>query len=149
MNIPSSRDRVPVHTSRDVNERIRRKTERNIRLYSTADRETIEERLKELDREWDIERIIETNSSTVMLAGIILGATVNKKFFILPAVIAAFLLQHAVQGWCPPMPLLRRLGFRTAQEIDYERYSLKAFRGDFSGVDSRSIPRKVLEAVEA
>jgi hypothetical protein len=46
-----------------------------------------------------------------------------------------FLLQHAVQGWCPPLPLLRRLGVRTADEINEERYALKALRGDFVDAD--------------
>ena len=31
----------------------------------------------------------------------------------------------------PPVPILRRLGVRTAREIDIERYALKALRGDF------------------
>jgi hypothetical protein len=56
---------------------------------------------------------------------------VDKKWFIFPAVVAGFLLQHAVQGWCPPMPVFRRLGFRTQSEIDSERYALKTLRGDF------------------
>ena len=29
------------------------------------------------------------------------------------------------------MPILRRLGYRTAREIDEERVALKALRGDF------------------
>ena len=28
------------------------------------------------------------------------------------------------------------MGFRTATEIDYERYALKALRGDFAGLAS-------------
>jgi hypothetical protein len=56
---------------------------------------------------------------------------VDRKFLYLPAVVAGFLLQHAVQGWCPPVPLFRRMGFRTQSEIDHERYALKALRGDF------------------
>jgi hypothetical protein len=48
--------------------------------------------------------------------------------------VTAFLFQHAVQGWCPPLPILRRLGFRTASEIDTERYALKALRGDFGSI---------------
>ena len=55
----------------------------------------------------------------------------DRRFFALPAVVAGFLLQQAVQGRCPPVPLFRRLGFRTASEIDHERYALKALRGDF------------------
>jgi hypothetical protein len=41
---------------------------------------------------------------------------------------------HGTQGWYPMLPLFRRLGGRTRQEIDRERYAVKALRGDFSGV---------------
>jgi hypothetical protein len=37
---------------------------------------------------------------------------------------APFLLQHGLQGWCPPLPVLRRLGVRTQREIDAEKYAL-------------------------
>ena len=53
---------------------------------------------------------------------------------LLPGVVGGFLLQHALSGWCPPVTLLRRLGFRTAGEIHREKYALKALRGDFAGV---------------
>ena len=43
-------------------------------------------------------------------------------------------MQHALQGWCPPIELFRRLGVRTAGEIARERYALKALRGDFAAV---------------
>ena len=49
----------------------------------------------------------------------------------LPALVTAFLFQHAIQGWCPPLPILRRMGYRTMREIDIERTALKALRGDF------------------
>ena len=45
---------------------------------------------------------------------------------------------HGLQGWCPPVPFLRRMGFRTASEIDYERYALKALRGDFKDVTANN-----------
>lgn len=54
----------------------------------------------------------------------------------LPALVAGFLLQHSVQGWCPPISLFRRLGVRTATEIDEERYALRALRGDFRDVSA-------------
>jgi len=53
-------------------------------------------------------------------------------------VVAAFLFQHAVQGWCPPIPVLRRLGVRTSREIELERIALKALRGDFDHVNDAS-----------
>lgn len=62
-----------------------------------------------------------------------------------PAAVAGFLLQHAIQGWCPPVPVLRRLGFRTQREIDDERAVLKARRGDFEQV--RDMPsRRAIES---
>jgi hypothetical protein len=33
-----------------------------------------------------------------------------------------------------PVPVFRRLAFRTASEIDQERYALKAVRGDFDNL---------------
>ena len=46
--------------------------------------------------------------------------------------IGGFLLQHAVQGWCPPLPFFRANGVRTQSEIDEEKFALKALRGDFA-----------------
>jgi len=83
------------------------------------------DRIGEVDREWDIERVLEVNASSLALTGLVLGATVDKKWLTLPAVVLPFLLQHALQGWCPPLPLLRRLGLRTQGEIDREKYALK------------------------
>jgi hypothetical protein len=55
-------------------------------------------------------------------------------------------LQHAVQGWCPPIPVLRRFGFRTADEINRERYALKALRGDFDGISDKKTPTTTANA---
>jgi len=63
---------------------------------------------------------------------------VNKKFFAIPCVVLPFLFQHAVRGWCPPVPILRRKGVRTRREIDAEKYALKALRGDFSGIQANN-----------
>jgi hypothetical protein len=60
----------------------------------------------------------------------VLGLTVNRKWLYLSGTVLSFLLMHAVQGWCPPVPLLRKLGVRTQREIDAELYALKMLRGD-------------------
>lgn len=134
--IPSTVDRVPQHTAEHVNEEIRRQTEERVAQCAAAGQSAIERRLAELDHEWDVERTLEANAATVSLIGLTLGATVDRKWFIFPAVVSGFLLQHAVQGWCPPLPLFRRLGFRTQSEIDYERYALKSLRGDFRNLSA-------------
>ena len=129
--LPASSMRVIEHTAPEVNEEIRRKTENNIASYTEAGDIAISRRLEQLDQEWDIERTLEANAATLSLLGLFLGATVNRKWFILPAVVTGFLLQHALQGWCPPVPVFRRRGVRTRTEIDHEKYALKALRGDF------------------
>jgi hypothetical protein len=117
-------NRVAMHTSPQTNARIHGETERNIAYYSSLGRQAIERRLTELDREWDIERALEANAASATLFGFIMGTLWNRKWFILPGVVGGFLLQHAIDGWCPPLPIMRRLGFRTAQEIEYERHAL-------------------------
>ena len=126
MHLPSTADRVPRHTARDVNERIRRRAEQNIASYRDAAPAEVARRLEELDCEWDIERAIEANAAVLALLGLLLGAFVNAWFLLLPAAVGIFLLQHALQGWCPPVPILRRLGFRTSREIFEERLALLA-----------------------
>jgi len=132
--IPTTVARVPEHTAGHVNQDIRRRTLQSIARTAAAGPEAIDRRLEELDREWDVERTLEANAATVALVGLGLGTFVDRRFYLLPAAVAGFLFQHAVQGWCPPMPVFRRLGVRTASEIDEERYALKALRGDFRGV---------------
>ena len=124
--LPATFDRVPRSTAPEVNRRIRRQTLANLARYRNAGPEAIARRLDELDHEWDIERAIEANAAGIALAGLALGAFVDRRFLLLPAAVGLFLLQHALQGWCPPVPVLRRLGFRTAREIFEERLVLKS-----------------------
>ena len=147
--IPSTVERVPNQTAEHVNERIRRQTEESVARCAAAGRDAIDRRLAELDQEWDIERTLEANAATASLIGLTLGATVDRKWFIFPAVVAGFLLQHAVQGWCPPLPIFRRYGVRTQTEIDYERYALKSLRGDFRGLPANGEARNSATAERA
>lgn len=145
--LPATTMRVPLNTNPCVNDQIRRKTEENIRFYGAQGPEAIDRRLRELDREWDTERCLETMAPTFSLIGLGLGATVNRKWFLLPLIVQTFFLQHALQGWCPPLPVLRRLGIRTAAEIAHERYALKALRGDFSAATAGQTPEAAAAAV--
>ena len=131
-------NRVSSNTAEDVNLEIAKETNESVR-YFAANPTGIDRRLRELDEEWDIERLLEANASALTVAGVTLGVTVDKRWFVLPALVGAFLFQHAIQGWCPPIPILRRRGYRTAREIEIERIALKALRGDFAGIDGRDI----------
>jgi hypothetical protein len=132
--------RVAEHTSGGANERIRRETEARVAAYAEAGPDRLDERLRELDEEWDIERALETNGSTLLLAGLALGVFANRRWLAVPALVGGFCLQHALQGWCPPIEVFRRLGIRTAREIEEERTALKALRGDFAGLPTGQAP---------
>ena len=117
-------DRVRRNTPDGINRSIDRQTSRNIEHYRIAGQNEISRRLRELEREWDIERMLELSASTMALAGLILGVTKDRRWLAVPGVVFSFLLQHSVQGWCPPLPIFRALGFRTRQEIDHEKHAL-------------------------
>ena len=119
--------RVEQNTLAAINRANQREIDRRLQYYAGRPRE-VPARLAELHREWDIERAIEANAAAVALGGLALGIFVDRRFLALPVGVAAFLLQHAIQGWCPPVPVLRRLGFRTQTEIEYERCALKSLR---------------------
>ncbi len=137
--IPTTVERVPLNTSAEVNDAILCQMRRNLEEYHAAGPQAVSTRLQQLDAEWDIERTLEANAASVALIGLGLGAFVDRRYFVLPAVVAGFLLQHALQGWCPPLPIFRRLGFRTQPEIEQERYALKAMRGDFRSVQNGEV----------
>lgn len=130
--ITSTAERITRNTGSKINERIREKTLTKIAESADGGTDAINNRLKQLDREWDVERCLETGASTLILVSALLGYKANRKWFFLSAGVAGFLFQHALQGWCPPLPIFRRLGVRTADEINKERFTLKALRGDFT-----------------
>ena len=124
-------DRVRAHSRDPLNERIDAGTQLCLEQHASGDREAIGRHLESLEREWDIERYLQANAGVVSLAGVVLGATVSRRFLVLPAMVFGFFFQHATQGWCPPLPLFRGMGVRTRREINREKYALKALRGDF------------------
>jgi hypothetical protein len=143
--LPATANRVPENTAEHVNERIRRQTEENVRRYASAGPEAIERRLRELDEEWDIERTLEANAGAIAATGAALALFVDRRFALIPLVVGSFLFQHALQGWCPPLPAFRRMGVRTQTEIEEERNALKALRGDYVGPPARD-PEAALRA---
>lgn len=150
--LPSTIERVPLNTADEINQQIHRQTEANVARCASEGGAAIAQRLEELDQEWDIERCLETMAPSFTLFGLGMGLLVDRRWLLLPMVIQAFFLQHALQGWCPPIPLLRRIGVRTAGEIDAERNALKALRGDYKNIRGRARDenraRRALEAAE-
>lgn len=148
-------DRVRRLTSPEILERLERELERNVRFYSGRSEAEIAHRIAELEKEWSIERYLNTHASALALTGAVLGLTVSRKWLLLSAAVGGFLLKHAVSGWCPPVPLLRRLGIKTRSELDREKFTLKAIRGDFKNINlperaaKNRAPDQAIEAVSA
>jgi hypothetical protein len=136
--------RVPLNTANEVNERVRRETERRIAFYA-AHPELIDGRLAELDREWDVERLIEVEAPTMTITGLLLGVLVNRKWLVIPLFAQCMVFLHSVQGWYPLLPVFRRMGIRTEREIAIERYALKTLRGDFADA-GQDRPEQALQA---
>lgn len=132
MKLPSTAYRVEKNTcpraTRDMHDQTLARMERALREGR------LDQAIARLQKEWDTERVLETNAACLLLASVGLGALLNRRWLWLAGGVAAFLLQHALQGWCPPLPVIRALGVRTAGEIGAERMAMKALRGDFAHI---------------
>ena len=135
---------APVEETRRTRERIEASL-----LFYIANPPLISDRLRELDREWSIERLLEANAAAVAGAGTLLSLFRGKHWLLLPAGATGLLMQHAVQGSCAPLKLFRQMGFRSAEEIDEERYALKILRGDFDPVKEIDVDDMVAQVERA
>ena len=146
----TSAERVSANTCEASNERIFGDMQRRIEFYAQHP-EFINLRLEELDREWDIERVIETHSPAMAMLGIVMSVFGGRKWLLLSIFAETMVMTHALQGYCPSLPVLRRAGFRTQREMAEERYALRALRGDFdSAADtSQGLGERATAAVSA
>ena len=106
----------------------------NRKKYAERSHLEIAQRITELDKEWDIERVLDLHMSLLALCGITISLLFNIYSIIMPILLLLFFIWHAFQGWCPPIPILGHFRIRTRPEIDREKYALKAIRGDFEGL---------------
>jgi len=96
-----------------------------------GNRRRIEQRLRELDEEWDLESVLEANASLVASLGTVVGAVVNRRLPSVPMSWSAALVRLAASR-LPLAPVLRRMGLRTSREIEIERVALRLLRGDLA-----------------
>lgn len=144
MTIPPTADRVESATAKTQNAAIYEgavhRLTQIIANSSEKRSSAIENRLDELSREWDMERLLEFNASTLLIISGFLAYFHCIHWLILTLAVACFLWQHAVQGWCPPVPIFRSIfRVRTAAEIFSEKTALKLLRGDFQAVSQASM----------
>lgn len=144
--IPPNNKRVEMHTSNKINKRIAQRTEENIKEFKNASYDSLTNRVKQLDREWDTERVLEANAAIIILVSSIIGFFTSPYWYILTGFISFFLFVHAILGWCPPLPLIRRIGIRTQEEIQIEKMTIKFMRGDFNNIGEE--PLKVMNEIK-
>lgn len=140
------KDRVRENTPEETNMKIDQRAVNRIYKYRNLTENEKADKLKKLGREWDIERTLEVNGSSLIMTGLMLGTLVNRKWLFLPLLVSGFILQFGVTGWCPPVSLFRKLGLRTRQEIDEEIYALKTVNGDFDNISASSGPIEILSS---
>ncbi len=148
-------DRVRRYTSPEMLRKIDEQIENNVAYYASQPDEVIEDRIRELQEEWSINRYLQANVAGIGLLGAVLGFAVSKKWAVLTIGAFGFFLFHGLRGWDPRIRALRCMGARTRSEIDRELYALKAARGDFKSVPAEKpeqtpLPiRKIMQAVNA
>ncbi|MFO8053671.1 MAG: hypothetical protein R6U19_00720 [Bacteroidales bacterium] len=129
-------DRIRQNTIEMVNQRIDQSINNNIRYYGSQTKEIISKRIKELDMLWDIDRIVQAGATGTSFTTLLMGAIGSKNWWFLTATSLSFLGIYSVHGWAPSVCVLRSLGIRTRQEIEREKYALKALRGDFDEIST-------------
>ena len=131
--LPLNSQRVLLRTDPKINADIRNQTLRTLNIFKKCEEAEITERIQTLAGEWDTERVMEVNASILILLSSYLGIRSSRLWFLLTGTVAVFILQHALQGWCPAIPFVRKWGIRTMEEIYAEKTALKIMRGDFTG----------------
>lgn len=128
--------RVRRNTSEEKNLEVDEMTFENIKRFANKSNDEISRRIKQLDDEWDVERVLGLNMSGLAISGLVLAGLVNRRWLALPAVVLGFFAQHSIKGWCPPLTVLRSMNIRTRNEIAQEKHALKALRGDYDNITS-------------
>lgn len=118
-------DKVRQMTPRSVNEKIDRQMLQRVEEISAQGPEAIKDRLQELEKEWDLDKVLMLNFSVLVFAQL-LAARKDKRWLWGPIIQTPFMAMHAILGWCPPSLWFRPMGFRTDKEIQSEREELMA-----------------------
>jgi len=128
---PPTSQRVLLRSDPQANAEIRSQTIKNLNIFKNCDSVEMADRIQILNQEWDTERLLEVNASLLIVLSSYLGVRTSRIWFLLTGTVSVFMLWHAFLGWCPLLPVIRKLGVRTEAEIGAEKTALKYMRGDF------------------
>jgi hypothetical protein len=116
-----------VKLRREVN----RNTARSIQYYSNRPIQSVSKRIEELEEEISLEAFVYRGGTGLAILALLLSRLKNRAAWILAVCITALQLQYSCQGRSVLTDVLRKRGYRSRKEIEVEKYSLQALRGDF------------------
>lgn len=93
--VPATSNRVESQTHASINQKMQQCAVDHVQQMMNKSKTEIGVQLKQLDREWDMERLLEFNASSLCLIGILLSVFYSKYWLILSFGVVAFLWQHA------------------------------------------------------
>lgn len=100
-----------------------RRTEANLAYYR-ENPSMVSRRMAELDDEWDVQRVLQVVTSGATIGGFWFAITKSRIWLLLSLAMAGGALHHGLTGGSPAADFVRRLGFRTRDEIEFERRAL-------------------------
>ena len=134
----STADRVRRNTPSKINSRIDQATMKRVWRCAQKSPAEITTRIQVLDREWDLERVLETGAAGAALTGVVMSGLKSRLWLLLPGAVLASLLQHSLTRKSTAALVARGLGVRTRREIEAEKYALRMLRGDFETLHGAS-----------
>ena len=108
-------------------QRGQRQTEMS-QAYYTQHTGEIAGRVKELEQELTVEKVLKTAGSVATGYGLLSGLVGRRRGVLLGLIAQSFAIQHAITGTCIPATLLHRIGLRTQGEVEAEKSALSALK---------------------
>src|SRR5690606_11587201 len=131
--VMSTHDKVRMHTPSVVNHQLDAEAEHRLAEFLEGGNNpaACHARITRLDQEWEMERVLALGVGVASIAAMLASKGLGRTLWSIPAIGGAVLVQQTLTGGSLLAPLLRRMGFRSRQEIEIEKYALKSLRGDF------------------
>jgi hypothetical protein len=119
-----------------------RDTARSILFYSSRPVHLVNKRIEELAHEIPLEAFVYRGGAALTMVSLTLLLLRHKykAAWAMAMAIGVLQLQYSYRGRNGLTDLLRRRGYRARKEIEAEKYSLEALRGDFAAFSELSDP---------
>lgn len=109
----------------------------SVRFYGSLGRAALDERLRALEEEPDLESVTAMALAGAGILGLVLGFLGSRLWRMFAWLSLPLLFAHARDGLKGPGDFLKTLGLRSRREIQEERFALKILRGDFKDVEGK------------